>query len=148
MTLNEVMKDTADAIREKKGTTDLIAHVNFAEEIKGITSGGGESGGSSYIYYDQKKTILNIRDLWKRSSTVKINFNGQTMILHSVDVLTVIEEEPSIEKAIIAVCIDPNIKICLDPTEPLLTWIEQDPGTFEYVNEVRITEEEYFNLNV
>lgn len=51
-TLNEVMKHTADAIREKTGKSDLIAPVNFAEEIKGITAGGGESGGSSYIYYD------------------------------------------------------------------------------------------------
>jgi surface protein len=33
------MKNTADAIREKKGTTDLIAPVNFAEEINGITTG-------------------------------------------------------------------------------------------------------------
>lgn len=40
MILNEVMKETADAIREKKGTTDPIAPINFAEEIKGITSGG------------------------------------------------------------------------------------------------------------
>ena len=41
MTLNEVMKETADAIREKKGTTYLIAPVDFATEIKGITAGGG-----------------------------------------------------------------------------------------------------------
>lgn len=56
-TLNEVLKETADAIREKKGTTELIAPVNFAEEIKGITAGGGESGGSGesegdWEYYD------------------------------------------------------------------------------------------------
>jgi hypothetical protein len=41
MTLNEVMKDTADAIREKTGKSELIAPVDFASEIKGITSGGG-----------------------------------------------------------------------------------------------------------
>ncbi len=45
MTLNKVMKDTADAICEKKGTTDLIAPVDFATEIKGITSGGGSGSG-------------------------------------------------------------------------------------------------------
>ena len=38
-TLNEVMKETADAIREKKGTSELIKPVDFAEEIKGITAG-------------------------------------------------------------------------------------------------------------
>lgn len=54
MTLNDVMKETADAIREKKGTTELIAPVNFAEEIKGITTGGGGSGESEgdWEYYD------------------------------------------------------------------------------------------------
>lgn len=51
MTLNEVMTQTADAIREKKGTTEKIAPVNFAEEIKGITSGGGESGNDGWEYY-------------------------------------------------------------------------------------------------
>lgn len=41
MTLNEVMKDTADAIREKTGKSELIKSIDFAEEIKGITAGGG-----------------------------------------------------------------------------------------------------------
>lgn len=44
MTLNEVMKDTADAIREKTGKSELIKPVDFAEEIKGITAGGGDDG--------------------------------------------------------------------------------------------------------
>ena len=53
MTLNEVMKETADAIREKKGTTDKIAPINFAEEIKGITA-GGSGGGSETMYFAAK----------------------------------------------------------------------------------------------
>lgn len=51
MTLNEVMKDTADAIREKTGKSELIAPVDFASEIKGITT-GGESGGGTMEYLD------------------------------------------------------------------------------------------------
>lgn len=51
-TLNETMVDIADAIREKKGTSDKIAPINFAEEIRGITAGGGGSGESSWKYYD------------------------------------------------------------------------------------------------
>jgi hypothetical protein len=51
-TLNEVMKDTADAIREKTGKSELIAPVDFAEEIKGITAGGGSGGGNDgWEYY-------------------------------------------------------------------------------------------------
>ena len=52
MTLNEVMKETADAIREKKGTSELIAPVDFAEEIKGITAGGGDAPSGNWEYYD------------------------------------------------------------------------------------------------
>lgn len=54
MTLNEVMKETADAIREKTGKSELIKPVNFAEEIKGITAGGGDapSGGSGNRYFN------------------------------------------------------------------------------------------------
>lgn len=52
-TLNEVMKDTADAIREKTGKSELIKPVDFATEIKGITAGGGsgESGDDGWEYY-------------------------------------------------------------------------------------------------
>ena len=48
MTLNEVMKETADAIREKTGKSELIKPIDFATEIKGITSGGGESSKRYY----------------------------------------------------------------------------------------------------
>jgi hypothetical protein len=60
MTLNEVMKETAEAIREKTGKSELIAPVDFASEIKGITAGGGESGdgGSSWRYFDFSNITL------------------------------------------------------------------------------------------
>ena len=50
-TLNEVMKETADAIREKTGKSEKIAPINFAEEIKSISAGGGESA-STIEYLD------------------------------------------------------------------------------------------------
>lgn len=43
----ELLTDVADAIREKKGSTDKINAQNFADEIKNLPSGGGEEG--SYI---------------------------------------------------------------------------------------------------
>lgn len=49
MTLNEVMKDTADAIREKTGKSEKIAPVDFASEIKGITAGGEELEGDYFL---------------------------------------------------------------------------------------------------
>ena len=51
MTLNEVMKETADASREKTGKSELIKPIDFATEIKGITAGGGESA-STIEYLD------------------------------------------------------------------------------------------------
>lgn len=45
--LQDFLTDIADAIREKKGTTEKINPQNFSSEIKGITSGGGSGEGSS-----------------------------------------------------------------------------------------------------
>lgn len=55
MTLNETVAAIADAIREKKGTTDKIAPINFAEEIRGITA-GGESN-FTYYRYDRDNAL-------------------------------------------------------------------------------------------
>lgn len=63
-TLNEVMTQTADAIREKTGKTELIAPVNFAEEIKSISAGGGES---KYTYYRYDRD--NALAVWGDNST-------------------------------------------------------------------------------
>lgn len=51
--LKDHLKEVADAIRAKKGTSDLINPQDFATEIEGISgSGGGESGGSNIEYLD------------------------------------------------------------------------------------------------
>lgn len=50
--LKDFVTDIADAIRAKKGTTDLINPQDFAEEIEGISGGGSGEGGSSWRYFD------------------------------------------------------------------------------------------------
>ena len=59
--LKDHLKEEADAIRAKKGTSDLINPQDFATEIEGI-SGSGESGGSTIEYLDvsgvEDKTIV------------------------------------------------------------------------------------------
>ena len=40
--LTNYLTDVADAIREKKGTTDVIPANTFDEEIKNLPSGGGD----------------------------------------------------------------------------------------------------------
>ena len=47
--LTDFLTDVADAIREKKGTTEKINPQNFSEEIKGIESGGGDDGFNAKI---------------------------------------------------------------------------------------------------
>lgn len=49
--LKDHLKEVADAIRAKKGTTDLINPQNFATEIEGISGSGGESD-SNIEYLD------------------------------------------------------------------------------------------------
>lgn len=61
MILNEVMKETADAIREKTGKSEKIAPINFAEEIKSISAGGGgsgESGEKAGMTYVSKEALF------------------------------------------------------------------------------------------
>jgi hypothetical protein len=50
--LKDFVTDIADAIRAKKGTSDLINPQDFATEIEGISGGSGESGDSSWRYFD------------------------------------------------------------------------------------------------
>jgi hypothetical protein len=62
MILNETVAAIADAIREKTGKSELIAPVDFAEEIKGITSGGGsgESGEKAGMIYLKKEASFDV----------------------------------------------------------------------------------------
>ena len=62
-TLNETMNEIADAIREKTGKSELIAPINFAEEIKSISASGGESGGSNMEYLDLRAVDSEIKML-------------------------------------------------------------------------------------
>lgn len=96
MTLNEVMKDTADAIREKTGKSEKIAPVNFAEEIKSISAGGGESGGSDeWIYFDVTSPTLD-DGYWamiiaQYASSVKQADGGRVGFIGSVGILLMVD---------------------------------------------------------
>lgn len=83
MTLNEVMKDTADAIREKTGKSEKIAPIDFAEEIKGITAGGGGGADLEGEYFLAKP---NGR-YWK-SKLARIERGKYPSIMDSADTFT------------------------------------------------------------
>lgn len=50
--LTDFLTDVADAIREKKGTTEKINPQNFSEEIRGIESGGDGGVNADFILID------------------------------------------------------------------------------------------------
>lgn len=64
--LGDFFGAVANAIREKKGTTNKIVPINFPEEIASIETGGGSSGGSSL-------------DSWIAGETTELTYNGETI---------------------------------------------------------------------
>lgn len=85
--LKDHLKEVADAIRAKKGTTDLINPQDFATEIEGISGSGGEgeSGGSTFEYLDitnvtgmggnLKTLLLQMAYMGKIPQTFKVGAN-------------------------------------------------------------------------
>lgn len=57
MILNETVAAIADAIREKTGKSDLIAPMNFAEEIKGIAVGDSVASLMTEITWQELKDL-------------------------------------------------------------------------------------------
>ena len=58
-TLTELFTDIANALRDKKGTTEKIEALNFASEIKNLSGGGGDSENNAIIVVDGLKTNTN-----------------------------------------------------------------------------------------
>lgn len=56
--LTDFLVDVADAIREKKGTTEMINPQNFSEEIRSIESGGEEDYSDDVIFIDYDGKVL------------------------------------------------------------------------------------------
>lgn len=136
MTLNEVMKETADAIREKTGKSELIKPVDFAEEIKSISAGGGsgESGGEKYyIFSESAMGAIQFAHL------IKFTHNAEVYKLPVYVAISIFGEE-------IAASIE---AFSLNPEE-----IVSKDGGLESVKELvqlssytEITKEQFYDLN-
>ena len=82
--LQYFLTDIADAIREKKGTSDLINAQNFADEIRNMPQsgeGGGESGGDMVTYVTAPTDELGITLLRQIALTSKVSTRGKTVIM-------------------------------------------------------------------
>ena len=147
MTLNEVMTQTADAIREKTGKTELIAPVNFAEEIKSISAGGGESGGSTIEYLD----VSGLGELAPIVGTLGImaRFENGGQVDICPPALTLMESTENYKSSIRAVAIDPALEMLapslgnmsLQPVLEILSLFGVDSTAIP-----RITKEQFYTL--
>lgn len=154
MTLNEVMKDTTDAIREKKGTTENIAPINFAEEIKSISAGGGESGGSTLEYLDFSEWLYESWATFLIMSFIEVKghptLNGQSVkVIAPTNVYrTLAGELLSIRQA----SIDFSMPIILSAggqvqTATVADYLIQQGATQEQLDAIpRLTKEQFYTL--
>ena len=144
--LRKFLKDIADAIREKTGKSELIAPVNFAEEIKSISAGGGESGGSSWRYFDCKQVPIEMReDLLAelQAMIVKTKSLSNNSIMSSV--MLIYKGDPS---EIVAFGADMSIETNI--SGELITlgqYYEMATDMLAQTGVVEITKEQFYNLN-
>lgn len=146
MTLNEVMKDTADAIREKTGKSELIKPVDFASEIKGISAGGGgdaPSGGSSWKYFD----VRNMDENKKNTVCTLSQFCRYFKYVDMVSPVQMAKDMGVTTNEIQYVCIDLAFELL---EETSIITVEQMLGNYGVLGDLlttEITEAEFYDLN-
>lgn len=156
MILNEVMTQTADAIREKTGKSEKIAPINFAEEIKSISAGGGESGGSTIEYLD-----VSGLDVFLASVLASMGVNAKWNSLGSADHHPIViaptgiiglprkEDGYTPDANILAVAVDKTIVMY----DRMFGETPMSVGDFIEANDIdlasipRITKEQFYDLN-
>jgi hypothetical protein len=76
--LTDFLTDVADAIREKKGTSEKINPQDFSEEIRGIESGGEDIGFTIEVYDPMVLSETNFKKLSisEGVTSIKTNFFG------------------------------------------------------------------------
>ena len=96
--LDDFLVDVADAIRAKKGTSDLINPQDFSTEIESIEGGGG-SGGDEWVYYDvrtqENKAIFSIIAQTLPHYLVAILEYGDPKLQHGIQYEAYLSNNPS-----------------------------------------------------
>lgn len=145
--LKDHLKEVADAIRAKKGTSDLINPQDFATEIEGITSGsaGGESveGGTlTYLipHAEYKEAFIGYGYL------AKLQFEGVTTIYAGYLVA-----QQSLVDYVVAVAMDLDAELTnlADPTRSISSFRNILAGQGINVEDIAdiITKEQFYDLN-
>lgn len=151
--LKDHLKEVADAIRAKKGTTDLINPQDFATEIEGISGGGGDtpSGGGSNIEYEYY--VLSegwLKDLGGGfpylSSLVKTTISGAGVVIAPVSLAKLINDNKEVVPD--AIAIDMSLMTGVSGQfSPIKDTILKDGVTEETLAKYRITKEQFYDLN-
>lgn len=143
--LKDHLKEVADAIRAKKGTTDLINPQDFATEIEGISGGGSGSGEpmSSWRYFDVSNMIAD--------KTMLVQLFLPYLVNRSKRI------EPAITDTnmtnVTAVAVDGEALFSVGENGQLLTWSEVlaleglSPESLAQVGITEITKEQFYDLN-
>ena len=85
MALTDFLKGIADAIREKKGTTETINAQDFADEIRGLSAGGGGGRTALSMLADMSITEVTEQDL-QGATFLRDNlfYNVQTLSIATI----------------------------------------------------------------
>ena len=153
--LKDHLKEVADAIRAKKGTSDLINPQDFATEIEGISGGGsGEGGGSNIEYLD----VSGMQDYMKNvllyySVLAKIQGDSVTYGVQ-IQPSGFLLAAGGMTSLVTAVAIDLVIPITKYASEESgvekqeLTTLDADSEFMEMLDTIpRLTKEQFYNLN-
>lgn len=152
MTLNETMNEIADAIREKTGKSELIKPVDFAEEIKGITAGGGDAPSGDWRYFDRTiKTPTNeVGAMIGLFTLFKQDLGGQKGIM-PVSYMAILDNQFYTNAS--ALAIDLNMPFVMQGT-PFTTvgeFLNAQMQSIENMangwNWTEITKEQFYDLN-
>lgn len=150
--LQDFLTDIADAIREKKGTTEKINPQDFATEIANLSSGGGSGNGSgtsgegsALRYFDTSKMETNaITAVQYFSVILKGTINGSTYFIGAGTAMMTASSFTVSDCA--AICT--NAPMTFESGE-ILTF-EEVCSKYNITNEMlavgEITKEEFYNL--
>lgn len=149
--LKDHLKEVADAIRAKKGTTDLINPQDFATEIEGI-SGGGESGGERRYAYITNESFTSADELAlilsMYISMVKMNIDGMCI---ASPALLMLHNAMGANIEPIALSIDLDMVAYIPTGKFSLEEILAEDGTIELKKTwealPKLTKEQFYDLN-
>lgn len=152
--LKDHLKEVADAIRAKKGTSDLINPQDFATEIGAISSGGsGEGGGSNWRYFDfSNMTTTGVESYATKSLLAmigKFDLDGAKLI--ATPTTLIIEAGREFMANCVAGGIETSAKC--NPEGDLIDWnsyleaVGLNDSRLADMGIIEITKEQFYDLN-